>query len=144
MVTKRVPLIKLGAAQYVLLATTLLVTIPIVMWLTLGDQIYSLYLQDVVGPRVRQEFGFEVGSVQVGPTESGTSRWRAVTKVVPGGIFERAGVRRGDTGCPGVDTGGIDDVYAALNALQRQAEVTISLSNAAVGRQPCRTVTIRR
>jgi S1-C subfamily serine protease len=144
MVTKPVPLIKLGAAQYVVLAATLLVTIPVIVWFMVGDQIYSLYLEDIVGPRVRREFGFEVGWVQVEPTESETGRWHAVTKVVPGGILERAGVRRGDTGCLGVDTGGIHDVYAALNALQRQAEVTISLSNVAVGRQPCRTVTIRR
>lgn len=142
--TRSVPLIRLGAAQYVILAVTLLITIPVVGWFMLGDQIYSLYLEEVVAPRVRRDFAFEVGWVQVGPSESGKDRWHAVTKVAPGGMLERAGVRRGDTGCLGIDTGGMNDVYAALDALERQAEVTVSLSNAAVGRQPCRTVTVRR
>ena len=141
----RIPrLIKLGPAQYAVPAATVLVILPVIVWIVVGDSIYWLYVEQVVAPRLRNRFGFEVGWVHVGPGEAGEGRWHTVTKVTPGGAMERAGVRRGDTGCLGVDTGGIGDIYAALELLDRQPEVVVLLSNAAEGRQPCRSVTIRR
>ena len=136
--------IKLGFGHYVFLAVTLLVVLPLIVWLAVPGSIYSLYLKEVVAPRLQREFGFEVGLVHLGPDESHETAWQAVTRVAPGSALERAGIKRGDTGCLGVDTGGMNEVYSALQLLQEEAEVQVALSNAAVGRQPCRTVTIHR
>jgi hypothetical protein len=136
--------VKLGFAQYVIVTVTLLVVLPVIVWLSVPGSIHTLYLEQVVAPRLQREFGFEVGLVHLGPRESERTSWQAIARVVPGGVLDRAGMRRGDTGCLGVDTGGLGDIYAALELLKRETEVTVSLSNAATGRQPCRTVTIRR
>jgi hypothetical protein len=135
---------KLGSAQYAVVAVTILVMLPVILWLTVGGSIHSLYVEEVVAPRLRRDLGFEVGRVHLGPDESDERTWQAITSVAAGSVLKRAGIGRGDTGCVGVDTGGIGDIYAALELLQQKAEVKVSLSNTAVGRQPCRTVTIRR
>ena len=135
---------KLGAAQYVIVAITLLVVLPLILWVAVPGSIHSLYVEQVVAPRLQRDFGFEVGLVHLGPHESDEEAWQAITRVAPGSVLERAGVRRGDTGCLGVDTGGMSDIYAALELLRDEAEAKVSLSNTAQGRQPCRTVIMRR
>lgn len=136
--------VRLGPAQYAVLAVTVLVVLPIVFWTIVGPTIYQRYLEDAIGPRVQRQFAFEVAPVPVGVNESGPDAWLAVSRVTPGSQLERAGVKRGDTGCLGVDTGGMGDIYSALDELKENPEAQVSLSNADQGRQPCRTVTIRR
>jgi len=136
-------ILKLGLSQYAIIAATLLVVLPVIFWFIFGDWVHSLYVDQVVAPRLQQEYGFEVGLVHLGPDEAGDRAWMAVTKVTTGSVLEHAGIRRGDTGCLGVDTGGIGDLYAALEQLEHQTEVEVSLNNTAEGSQACRTVTLR-
>jgi S1-C subfamily serine protease len=136
--------IRLGPAQYAILVITLLVLIPLVTWFTIGNIVHDYYVDEIVAPQLQREFGFQVGSVRVGPGESGPDAWVAIAHIAAGSPLERAGIRRGDTGCLGVDTGGMHELYSALALLRQQSAVTVSVSNAAEGRQPCRTVTIRR
>jgi S1-C subfamily serine protease len=142
--TERVRPLRLGPVQFAVVAVTLLGVLPVVVWGAFGGAIRAQYLEQVVGPRVRHQFGFSVGRVRVGAAESGPDEWDAVSQVSPGSALERAGVRRGDTGCLGIDTGGLGDLYAALDRLRQETAIEVELSNAGQGRAPCRTVTIRR
>jgi hypothetical protein len=138
------PQMRLGSSQYAILAITLLVALPVVMWFAIGNLIHDYYVDQVVAPPLQEEFRFQVGLVRTGPDESGEDKWEAITEIAAGSPPRVRGVRRGDTGCLGLDTGGMHDVYAALERLRQQPEVTLSLSNTVLGRQPCRTVTVRR
>jgi hypothetical protein len=136
--------IRLGLTQYVLVAVTIVVVVPVIVWIVLGPAIGHFYAREVVGPRLQRKFGFEVGLIRVGGDESGPQAWEAIAKVTPGSVLARAGIRRGDTGCLGFDTGGISDIYSALEQFEDMSEVRVSLSNTAQGRKPCRTVSLRR
>ena len=62
--------IRLDVAQYAALAVTVLVVLPVIFWIVFGATIRGLYVEQVVAPRVKAQFGFEVGLVHLGPEES--------------------------------------------------------------------------
>lgn len=58
--------------------------------LTLGREIYDLYVWEFVAPKLQQEFGFRIGDVEPGHHGLG------IVAVEPGGVFDQAGFRPGD------------------------------------------------
>lgn len=53
------------------------------------------YWQDIAGPQLREDLGFETGYVD----SDGGLRLFSVTRVLPGGGFDRAGIQAGDIYC---------------------------------------------
>src|SRR5829696_10582302 len=88
------PLLRLGAAQFAVLLAGL-VTIALTFGITCSYEFYDAYAR-VAARRFEQQYGFRTGRVLV-PEDSGNVRetW-GIAVVVPGGLFERVGVRPGD------------------------------------------------
>ena len=88
------PLLCLGSAQFAVLLAGL-VTVALTFGITCSYDFYDAYARTAVR-RFEQQYGFRTGRVLV-PDDSGNVRetW-GIAVVLPGGLFERVGVRPGD------------------------------------------------
>jgi hypothetical protein len=136
---------QLGPLQYALLVTTLLGTIPIVVWLVWFPDILDAYVEQAYGPALQEKYGFKVTEVTVTRSDGETFRRKVVTEIAPGGPLAQAGVRPGDSAW-GYHRGGMPLFYSHLRELETKPEVTFPVSNVydyAEGRSSKRDITVR-
>ncbi len=119
-------LLILGQVHLAYVALFVLVLVPLAVWLVAGDRLYSEYVLEVKAPVLRQRFGFETERVRIGSL-SGGYEVEAISRVTPGGIFEKAGFRAGDVPTGYVDTGRAA-FYYQLQAVGDGVEVTVRVT----------------
>jgi len=81
--------------QWWFLAFVVLFALPFVIVIASHREVYDWYLVQFVEPELEQLLGFRLGEIPlVEPERSYVIS--AIVAVVPGGIFDKAGVREGD------------------------------------------------
>jgi hypothetical protein len=74
----------------------LLVALPMVLLFVFMNPIYWWWFDEFRRPGVEREFGFQSDIREVALSSGDRSRRLIITQVVPGGRFDRAGVKPGD------------------------------------------------
>jgi hypothetical protein len=120
------PPITLGKIQLVYAGLFVLVIIPLLVWLVIGDYLYSEYVLEVKAPRLRERFGFSMERVRIGSAPD-TYEVNAISSVTPGGVLARAGFRSGDVPTGYVE-GGRAAFYQELQAVLDGYDVTFRLT----------------
>jgi hypothetical protein len=94
--------------QWLILAVTLLVVLPLVVGIVFQNPIQDAYVHEFVSPRLQRELGFTAGWMKA----EGQQAW-VIRSVEPDGVLARAGFREGDEPSGyvhGVETGFLTDL----------------------------------
>jgi hypothetical protein len=123
--SKPSPLV-LNLSHWWLLSIALFITLPLVLAIAFQNEVYAWYLERFVEPELQRDLGFTGGNLTV--TVSGTAyRWYGVLSVVPGGVFDQAGVKACDRPV-GYVHGARSGFISQLNAA-RGSRVMITFAN---------------
>ena len=115
-------LIQLSRAQWVIVAAVLGVVFPLLLLLVFMPVVGNWFVVATTAPRLERDLGFHA-ALAMHPGFPGRETFHIVS-VVPGGVFDRAGIRPGDV--PLHIHHGSGDFYGLLhNHRGRQVEVRV-------------------
>jgi hypothetical protein len=83
-------------SQWLVLAATLIVVIPVIVYLNVPNDAALVLVRQFELPALQASLGFTADRITLPPTSGTRAPVFAITAVTPGGAFWRAGVRPGD------------------------------------------------